>query len=167
MVVDGNSAPKYPENAPSTDAPTVPVPAPLESVPPAGRRLDPPARFAPALAEGGPAPAPFSFGPAPPRPCSVCRCPAGHEWIPQFRLTACPGCHAPMLVLLMQQCPVCNEPTAATDLRLDHMPQASGQLLPICRGSATFAEALKIELRHQHAQDEEARHEVREVVSKA
>lgn len=71
-----------------------------------------------------------------------------------------------MLVLLMQNCPACNEPTAATDLRLDHMPAASGQLMPICRGGATLAEPLRIELRHSHAEDEEKRHVVREVVSK-
>lgn len=109
---------------------------------------------------------PFSFGPALPQPCSVSRCAAGHEWVPQLRIAQCPGCGAPMLVLLMQNCPACNEPTAGSDLRLDHMPQASGQLLPICRGSATMAEAIKIELKHSHAADEQREHVVRDVVSK-
>ncbi len=71
-----------------------------------------------------------------------------------------------MLALAMQNCPACNEPTASTKLRLDHMPLHGGQLLPLCRGSATLAEALAIEIQHGHAAEEEERHVVREVVSK-
>lgn len=77
-----------------------------------------------------------------------------------------------MLALMMQNCPQCNEPTAATDLRLDHgtlplLTDGNGQLRPLCCGAQTLSEALRIEIRHSHAQDEERGHVVREVVSKA
>ena len=126
---------------------------------------EPPASSAPST-EGGLTPVPFSFGPPPPPACSISKCAKGHQWRPELRIAVCPGCQSPMLVLLMQNCPACNEPTAATNLRLDHMPQQSGQLMPICRGSATMAEPILIEMRHQHAADEQERHVVREVVSK-
>lgn len=178
MVDRANYDAKLGKNSPSTDAAAVLVAGQaadtaafafdLEPFPLGRRSAEPPASQAPSTERDGTAStgAPFSFGPPPPPACSTSRCRCGHVWRPELRIATCPGCAAPMLVLLMQNCPACNEPTSATNLRLDHMPQASGQLMPICRGAATLAEPILIELRHTHAADEEARHVVREVVSK-
>lgn len=185
MVDGANYDAKLGNNSPSTEPSAVLVGAPAPAVVtnaaepidrsvsddlfPLGRRsAEPPASQAPSTERDGTASTgvPFSFGPPPPAACSTSRCGCGHVWRPELRIATCPGCAAPMLVLLMQNCPACNEPTSATNLRLDHMPQASGQLMPICRGAATLAEPILIELRHTHAADEEARHVVREVVSK-
>lgn len=173
MVDASETVPKLHQNAPTGGAAAVlepPAGAVLRSdpnFPPTGPSPEPPASLpVSSEREGVPPGIPFSFGPPAPPACSISRCPAGHEWTPELRIARCPGCQAPMLVLLMQNCPACNEPTAATQLRMDHMPQASGQLMPLCRGSATLAEALQITLQHTHAADEQAGHVVRDVVSK-
>lgn len=67
--------------------------------------------------------------------------------------------------MLMAQCPVCNEPVAETLIRIDHLPQG-GQLLPLCKGSATLAEVKQIIIKHTHARDEQDAKAERVMVSK-
>lgn len=70
-----------------------------------------------------------------------------------------------MIALMMVQCPVCNEPTSASALRIDHIPQGGG-IMPLCRGGGSMAELLVVELRHEHAAVEEQRYTERAVISK-
>lgn len=100
-----------------------------------------------------------------PVPCTTHKCANGHSWAAVLRVAACPGCGSAMLALMMVNCPVCNEPTSTTAIRLDHLPQG-GQVLPLCKGSATLAEAKQIVIEHTHAADEQEAKNERVMISK-
>ena len=88
--------------------------------------------------------------------CSYNRCSRGHTWAPTLTLTRCPGCSGHVLAIKMENCPQCNEPCRDFALRADHLsPQM--QVAPLCQGAATLAEAVLIQLRHEHVEQEEAK----------
>jgi hypothetical protein len=107
------------------------------------------------------------FGPeqAAPIQCSRHECENGHKWPIKLALINCPGCGGQMFALMMVQCPICNEPTKLTAIRMDHLAQGGG-IMPICKGSATLAESITIQMDHAHATQEQARYIEREVISK-
>ncbi len=108
----------------------------------------------------------MDYGVAEPiKPCTSSTCTAGHVWPATLRVAQCPGCGGGVLALMMVNCPVCNEPVATTTIRMDHLPQ-NGQLLPLCRGSATLAEAKVITIEHTHATDEQSSEVKRQMISK-
>lgn len=98
-------------------------------------------------------------------PCTVNVCLNGHEWTPEIGLTSCPGCSSPMIVLRTVQCPICNEPIAKVRLRSDHLPKG-GVITPICKGSESMAEVVKIEMERRHYLKEQENHKVREMPTK-
>lgn len=102
---------------------------------------------------------------APPEACTLLTCPNGHKWVPTLESTYCPGCRASILVLKMVNCPQCNEPSGTLRVRMDHLPKG-GSITPLCRGSATMAETIGIEVKLNHAAQEAANHVHREVPSK-
>lgn len=98
-------------------------------------------------------------------PCTLASCHAAHTWQPTLAIAKCPGCQGPILALQMRQCPVCNEPVSKLTLRMDHLP-TGGVITPMCRGSASLAENLQIEVTFGHAEAEAAAYIPKEVVSK-
>lgn len=114
----------------------------------------------------GQATAMVDFGPeAPIAKCSTSKCSAGHVWTPVIQMAKCPGCDAPMLVVKMVNCPMCNEPVRSTTLRVEHCPHG-GQITAVCLGHASLNEVLAVEFTHEHAQQEQDKHVVREMISK-
>lgn len=71
-----------------------------------------------------------------------------------------------MLALMMVNCPICNEPTNNTFLRMDHLAQGGG-IQPLCKGGATLAETIGLQIPHNHAAQEQTNYKEREVITKA
>lgn len=109
---------------------------------------------------------PFSYD-EPPKAafCSVMACPSGHEWPPTLQITQCPGCRTPVIAIKMTNCPVCNEPSATMKVRADHLSRGIA-ITATCRGSATQADTHMIELKLDHAAQEQAAHVVRAMPGK-
>lgn len=94
--------------------------------------------------------------------CTYNECPKGHRWDALLQLTACPGCGKQMLAVKMVNCPICNEPTKAFHLRTDHLPgnssaPARGVITPVCKGAASLAEIIFVDVTRGHAAAEQAR----------
>lgn len=102
---------------------------------------------------------------APKEPCSWNTCAAGHKWPPTMQIAQCPGCGGPILIVKMQNCPVCNEPVRSFALRAEHCPQG-GQITGTCQGQASLNEVDKIVLTRHHAEQEQANHVERPMISK-
>lgn len=60
---------------------------------------------------------------------------------------------------------MCNEPVGSVKVRLDHLP-TGGVITPLCKGSASLAENLSIEIELGHAQAEQERYSHKEVIHK-
>lgn len=97
--------------------------------------------------------------------CSANVCANGHMWLPTLAITPCPQCKAPLLAIKMEQCPQCNEPPVHMRLRSDHIPRG-GAIMPMCQGSASMGEINYIELKYQHAAQEEEKYVEREMPQK-
>jgi len=111
-------------------------------------------------------PSPFTYhDPAPQVACSVMACPSGHEWSPTLQITQCPGCKSPILAIKMVNCPQCNEPASALRLRSDHLSRGAA-ITPTCRGSASQAEIIMLDIKLQHATILQENYKERELPSK-
>lgn len=111
-------------------------------------------------------PSPFTYSdPAPQVGCSVMSCSGGHEWTPTLQITQCPGCKSPIVAIKMVNCPNCNEPAVALRLRSDHLSRGAA-ITPICRGSATQAEVITMDIELRHSAILQANHVERVLPSK-
>lgn len=111
-------------------------------------------------------PTPFTFKETPPVSlCSFLSCASGHNWMPEVQITQCPGCKSPMIAIKMVNCPQCNEPSTSIDVRADHLSRGTA-ITPICRGSASLAEVLKIKVPLRHAALEQESHVIRQLPEK-
>lgn len=97
--------------------------------------------------------------------CTTMSCASGHVWTPTLELTPCPGCKSPLLAIKMVNCPICNEPSVSMELRADHVGRAT-PITPICQGSASTAEIIKIALKLSHAADTEQNYKDRQMPTK-
>lgn len=109
----------------------------------------------------------FEFKEQEPTPsaCSAAVCTQGHEWQMVMQLAPCPGCKSGLLALKMDNCPRCNEPAASLRLRTDHLPRG-GNIVPLCKGSATLAETHTIHVDFGHYRKEQKNHVIREMPCK-
>lgn len=83
--------------------------------------------------------------------CTSNQCSGGHVWPAKLALVDCPGCAAPVLLVLMEQCPQCNEPTQTFRMRTDHIMKGGGYTAQ-CKGQKNAAEVTEICMERQHAQ---------------
>ena len=97
--------------------------------------------------------------------CSVMACQSGHTWVPTLQVTQCPGCKSPLLAIKAVNCPQCNEPSTSLRLRSDHLSRGTA-ITPICRGSASQAEIIQLDIPLQHAALVQANFKEREMPSK-
>lgn len=88
--------------------------------------------------------------------CSENVCSKGHKWIPTVGIAKCPGCQAPVLMVLMENCPWCAEPVEGLKLRTDHAARGLGVAMA-CKGQLGSAEMGVIELRREHAREIEVK----------